>query len=181
MKVVSWVNEYLELNTISTLDDKEHHCLFYDFSKTPEESDWHYKKINTFQKFSAPMMELYIGEVKVSLPLHWRILCVDRTDGSLTVAGVEDFLHYHLDAFILNPDFDTTYKNGEIRVCNILPSNITTFAPKIQAKNLLVFPLDITLKTEKKGEQVKYHPCIYITDNLDNMKNLSHISQFFDY
>lgn len=178
MQVISEPNKILELNTISTLDSKEHHALFFDFSEK-NYCDYYYKKLNTFQKFTAPMMEIYIGNIPLYLPLHWRILCVDTTDGSLSINGVEDFLHYNMDAFVFNPDFDVHFEEAEIRVSNILTNEITTFAPKIQARNLLVLPIDNVKSTFKKDKRVEYHSCIYVTDNIDNMKNLSHISQFF--
>lgn len=180
MQVICEPGKLLELNTISTLDSKDHHALFFDFSEK-NYCDYYYKKINTFQKFTAPMMELYIGNIKLTLPLHWRILCVDRISGDLCVANVEDFLHYKMDAFLFNPEYDIKFDHAEIRVANILTNEITTFAPKIQAKNLLVIPLDDEKSIIKLNEErVSYHSCIYVTDNVDNMKNLSHISQFFE-
>ena len=82
MRIISGLNEELELNTISTLDEKDHYALFFDFSEK-DYCDYYFKKINTFQRFTAPMMKIYIGTTEVLLPLHWRILCVDKTDGLL--------------------------------------------------------------------------------------------------
>lgn len=179
MKIISGIDEELELNTISTFDEKDHHALFFDFSEK-DYCDYYLKKINTFQRFTAPMMELYIGDVVISLPLHWRILCVDKTDNSLSMAGVEDILHYHMDALLFNPNYDRYYRSAEIRVSNILTNGVNIFAPKIQTKNLLVIPIEDKNFIEINDKKFEYKSYIYVTDNIDNMKNLTWVGQLFE-
>lgn len=179
MRIISGLNEELELNTISTLDEKDHYALFFDFSEK-DYCDYYFKKINTFQRFTAPMMKIYIGTTEVLLPLHWRILCVDKTDGLLSMAGVEDILHYKMDALLYNQKYDRYYRSAEMRVAEILTNGVYTFAPKIQTKNLLVIPIEDKNYVEYDMiGRTEYKSNIYVTDNIDNMKNLTHVSQLF--
>ncbi len=145
-------------------------------NETELEADYFFKKLFLFQKYEYPLVELNVGNYKVSLPLNWKILVCYPEHKEAELVPIEELVNFEHQAFMFNPFKDNMYSSVPVKVESICDNNITWFVPKLVNKNILILPLGNKTQWKSKtiGDKVieKYPECIFVADDTEKFNEI---------
>lgn len=156
MMVLTENNEPVDVTTVS---GGEVHFGVLDFTK-PKTPDYMWKPLVFIDTFSAPGVDLEIGEFRVTLPFKWSLM-IGHGD-QVDLISIEDLVGNTHNVFAFNPMASYMPRVIECRVRGV-HRNANWSVPTMMKEYLLLVPLGY----EKLSDgTTKEHPiCIMTGDN----------------
>lgn len=184
MRILTEHNRCYNLNELDLDHPQDIRYSVLDYSD-PKHVDFYFIPLIFMESFTAPAVDLLIGQHRIQMPLDWSIVIVDKDLGELEVMAFTSLNDREFQVLSYNPISGFRPDFPEIQILNIYP-DVTWFFPKLKYGHLLSVPL-MDVGTEKTlyrgigGPEFKRIdlPCVFCVKETTKLPEVLDITKIF--